>query len=432
MPAVLTLPRGRRGRAALGLALALLLTALPFRPVQAAGDPLRPQQWGIDALRLPQAWPASVGRGVTIAVVDTGVNLTHPDLAGKLVPGRDLVDGDDAPDDPNGHGTHVAGIAAAATANGIGVAGAAPQARIMPVRVLAADGSGDEDTIAQGIQWAAAHGADVINLSLGEEGFASRLRRNGVLNGAIRQVTAQYGTVVVAAAGNEGKAGRVYRVAVPVIVVGATDRSGAPAPFSNFGDQRAVVAPGVDILSTAPRRPTTLFPDGTGGYARLDGTSMAAPAVSGVAALLAAEGYDAAAVRQAVFDTAVNPSGDPRLGAGLVDAAAALQATPSGSPEAAAAPPAGQPAARAPGAAGVRPRRLGGPGQPAGPAAPVAAPPAAPVAAPAAPAAARTGPPGTALAVLAVAVIAAGAAGGSWARRRRARRRVLQHTRSWP
>ncbi|HKE99695.1 MAG TPA: S8 family serine peptidase [Actinomycetes bacterium] len=140
-----------------------------------------------------------------VLILPTGVNLSHPDLAGKLVPGRDLVDGDDAPDDPNGHGTRVAGIAAAATANGIGVAGAAPQARIMPVRVLAADGSGDEGTIAQGIRWAAAHGAGVINLSLGEEGFASRLRRNGALNGAIRQVTAQYVlAVAVIAAGAAG------------------------------------------------------------------------------------------------------------------------------------------------------------------------------------------------------------------------------------
>jgi len=323
----------RGGARAVQLALALLVAVtigvvplVSLLQLGGDGDPLRPRQWGLDALRLPEAWRVSKGGGVTIAIVDTGVDPDHPDLTAKLVPGRDLVDGDAVARDPNGHGTHVAGIAAAATANAVGIAGAAPAARIMPVRVLRADGSGDERTIAAGIGWAAAHGADVINLSLGEEGFASRLRRNGPLNGAIRRAVAQDGAVVVAAAGNEGRAGGVYRAAVPVIVVGATGPSGAPALFSNFGDQRAVVAPGVGVLSTAPREPTTLFPRGTGGYARLDGTSMAAPMVAAVAALLVAEGNDQATVRRAILATAVNRSGDPRLGAGLVDAPAALRA----------------------------------------------------------------------------------------------------------
>jgi subtilisin family serine protease len=308
-----------------------LVSVVSFLPAGAAGDPLRTQQWGLDALRLPEAWRSSGGKGVTIAIVDTGVNLSHPDLSAKLVAGRDLVDGDGQPNDPNGHGTHVAGIAAASTANAIGIAGSAPGASIMPVRVLRADGSGDERTIADGIHWAAANGADVINLSLGEQGFAARLSKNGPLNRAIRQVSARHGAVVIAAAGNEGKGARVYRPAVPVLVVGATDRSGGPAAFSNFGDQRAVVAPGVDIVSTAPREPTTLFPKGTDGYAQLNGTSMAAPAVAGVVALLLAGGHDPAGVRQAIFETAVNRSGDLRLGAGLVDAAAAMQAAAAGS-----------------------------------------------------------------------------------------------------
>jgi subtilisin family serine protease len=289
-------------------------------------DPLRSQQWAFESLHLSEAQATSTGCGVTIAIVDTGVDLDHPDLRDQLVPGIDLVDGDATPDDEDGHGTHVAGIAAASTGNGLGVAGAAPCARIMPVRVLGEDGSGSDATIAEGIRWAAANGADVINLSLGESGFVARIRKGGAMNEAIRDAS-EMGAVVVAAAGNEGVGHLAsYRVDVPVVLVGAIDDAEQPAEFSNFGDPRTLVAPGVGILSTTPKHDTTIFPDGTDGYEELDGTSMASPYVAGVAALLVAEGHDAAEVTQLLFDTAHGGGEDVRLGAGIVDAAAAVAA----------------------------------------------------------------------------------------------------------
>jgi serine protease len=290
-------------------------------------DPLRPEQWALDALGLPDAHAHSIGCGVTVAIVDSGVDLDHPDLRDRLVEGIDLVDGDSDPDDENGHGTHVAGIAAAAVDNGTGIVGAAPCARIMPVRVLDAAGQGNDDTIAAGIRFAADHGADVINLSLGESGLIGRLRKGGALNDAMHYAYAT-GSVVVAASGNEGTPRlRNYRPAVPVIVVGAVAPDGSPAEFSNFGDPRTLVAPGQEILSTTPTSPTTIFPDGTEGYALLDGTSMAAPYVSGVAALLVAQGHDPEAVERILFETAHDAGDDPRMGAGIVDAAAAVAQT---------------------------------------------------------------------------------------------------------
>jgi subtilisin family serine protease len=295
------------------------------QPVAAPGpDPMRSEQWAFSTLNLDEAQQAAGGCGVTIAVVDSGVDLEHPDLQGRLVPGLDLVDGDDEPDDENGHGTHVAGIAAAATDNSIGIAGAAPCASIMPIRALDADGAGDDETIAEGIRWAAANGADVINLSLGESGFVARLRKGGALNGAIRDAS-EMGAVVVAAAGNEGKGHLAsYRVDVPVILVGAIGPDETPADFSNFGDPRTLVAPGVGILSTVPESDTAIFPDGTEGYAQLDGTSMASPYVAGVAALLVGQGHSPDMVAQILFETARDGGTDPKLGAGIVDASAAV------------------------------------------------------------------------------------------------------------
>jgi serine protease len=288
-------------------------------------DPLLEEQWALDALDLPAAWASSTGCGATIAVVDSGVDLDHPDLRDHLVPGIDLVDGDDEPDDENGHGTHVAGIAAADADNGIGITGAAPCADIMPVRVLDADGAGADTTIAAGIRWAADHGADVINLSLGESGIVGRLRAGGELNDAILDAHEQ-GALVVAAAGNDGAPHlRSYRIQVPVVVVGAIDADGHAADFSNYGDLRMLAAPGADILSTAPHRGTTIWPDGTDGYEPLDGTSMAAPYVAGVAALLRAQGLDADQTADALFATTHDPGDDIRLGAGVVDAARAVE-----------------------------------------------------------------------------------------------------------
>ncbi|MCZ0980284.1 S8 family serine peptidase [Streptomyces diastatochromogenes] len=244
---------------------------------------------------------------------------------GRLVAGHDFVDGDDQPKDLNGHGTHVAGIAAAHTDNGVGVAGGAPGAKIMPVRVLGADGSGSNANITQGIVWAADHGAHVINLSLGESGLMARLLKGGTLNQAIAHANAK-GAVVVAAAGNDSTVLQPYKVDTPVLVVNAADEKGQPASFTNFGAQNAVSAPGVDILSTLPTYTTKETLKDTSGYGKLSGTSMASPYVSAVAALLHHQGLDPAAIMRTIRDTAANPGQVLKLGLGNVDAAAAVKA----------------------------------------------------------------------------------------------------------
>lgn len=306
--------------------IALLASACLGNDAESAPDPLRDQQYALDAMNLPEAWETATGAGVVIAVVDTGVDLDHPDLEGKLEKGRDFVDGDREPNDENGHGTHVSGIAAAMTNNGTGIAGAAPDARILPVRVLNAEGTGDPTVIAEAIGWAVENGADVINLSLGgSSDLLGRLFKNGPANQAIRDADAA-GVVVVAAAGNDSTFIQAYRADVPVIVVNASNEVGLPAGFSNFGDPRAITAPGARILSTAPAVATTIWPEGSGGYEAISGTSMATPYVAGVAALLVELGLTPAEIRDVLVQTTSDPQGVFVLSAGLIDAAAAVEA----------------------------------------------------------------------------------------------------------
>jgi subtilisin family serine protease len=297
----------------------------PYKPKDPKGDPLRSRQYGLDEISLPQAWKTSAAQGVTIAIVDSGVDLDHPDLKSRLVAGHDFVDNDSTPKDENGHGTHVAGIAAAATDNGVGIAGGAPDAKLMPVRVLGKDGSGSQENIGKGIQWAADHGAKVINLSLGESGLAGELLRGGQLNGDIEHAVRK-GAVVVAAAGNDGSASKPYRTSTPVVIVGAVDDNGQPAKFSNFGATDAVTAPGVQIDSTLPTYSTEESDQHGKGYGYLDGTSMASPFVAAVAALLVAQGRTPQETINAIEATAKNPDHVQKLGLGIVDAAAAVAA----------------------------------------------------------------------------------------------------------
>ncbi|GAA2311222.1 S8 family peptidase [Streptomyces kunmingensis] len=287
-------------------------------------DPERDDQWALDAVGLPDAWTSSRGDDTVIAVVDTGADLDHPDLEGRFVDGHDFVDNDDEPKDMNGHGTHVSGIAAAHTDNGIGIAGGAPGAKIMPVRVLGADGSGSNANITKGIVWAADHGADVINLSLGEGPLMSNLLQGGILNRAIQHAHDK-GAVVVAAAGNDGKDTQPYKVDTPVLVVGASDQDGKAASFSNFGAEQAVSAPGVDILSTLPTYRTKESLKNTSGYGELSGTSMASPYVSALAALLHHGGSKPDDIMATIRDTASNPGRSSKLGLGVVDAEAAVK-----------------------------------------------------------------------------------------------------------
>jgi thermitase len=261
-----------------------------------ASDPFFPYQYGPQRIGAPVAWNVSVSAPrVKIAVVDTGVQLNHPDLASKLVPGYDFISGDTTPNDGNGHGTHVAGIAASSTGNGTGIAGVAPLASILPVRVLDNSGGGSLSAVANGIVFAANQGAQVINLSLGSPAAAYSLQA------AVRYAW-QRGAVIVAAAGNDGSAQPNYPANYPnVIAVASTNEQDVRSPFSNYGTWVEVAAPGEDILSTYPRS----------WYTYLSGTSMAAPHVAGVAALLVAQGRTNEETRDVILQSA-----DPIPGTG--------------------------------------------------------------------------------------------------------------------
>ncbi|AKT52544.1 hypothetical protein ADJ73_02735 [Arsenicicoccus sp. oral taxon 190] len=289
-------------------------------------DPLRPEKWDLTALG-GETFHARVATSrVTVAVVDTGVDGTHPDLRGVLVPGAEFLSkkpGSTASTgsgavDANGHGTHVAGIIAAVADNRIGTAGLAPGTHVMPVRTMGADGSGWCSDVARGIYYATQHGAAVINLSLTGGSDATLAK-------AVEYATS-HGVVVVAAAGNDRLAGNPisYPAAYPgVIGVGAATRTRAAAPFSNTGSYVDLVAPGVDIVSTYPTRKIA------SGYAAMDGTSMATPMVSAtVAGLKAARPSLTPAQVQAVLASTATDLGvrgtDQTFGAGLVNPVRAL------------------------------------------------------------------------------------------------------------
>ncbi|HOW86958.1 MAG TPA: S8 family peptidase [Candidatus Aminicenantes bacterium] len=238
-----------------------------------------PMTSGAD-IKAVTAWDEARGDAETvIAIVDTGVDLDHPELIAKLVGyGHDFVNGDEEAGDDNWHGTHVAGIAAADTNNGAGIAGVARDCRILPVKVVAADGNGYYSWIIDGIIWAADHGADVINLSLGGD------VDDPFLEDACRYAHDK-GVVIVAAAGNDGQPGVLYPAAYDdyVLAVAASDYNDALAGFSNYGPEVDVAAPGVWILGPAPQ---WYVGEGYLPYLFASGTSAAAPHVAGLAALL--------------------------------------------------------------------------------------------------------------------------------------------------
>jgi len=246
-----------------------------FHATMTPNDTYFTDQWSLTKVEAPTAWDLGQSAdSVQIAVIDTGVDSTHPDLAGKVINGHDYVDNDNDPMDLNGHGTHVAGVAAAVTNNQQGIAGMAPKAKIYAVRVLDENGKGTLDKVASGIVEAADHGAKVINLSLGSSQSAQTLK--DAIDYAWNK-----GAVVVAAAGNDGTSAPTYPAYYnQVLAVAATDSSDHKAEFSNYGKWVDVAAPGVDITSTYVG----------GGYKMMSGTSMAVPQVSGLAALLAAKG----------------------------------------------------------------------------------------------------------------------------------------------
>ena len=250
-------------------------------------DPRNGEQYGNEKIDLPQAWDLTMGdESVVVAVVDTGVDLTHPDLRDRLTSGTSFVEGSQGPLDDNGHGTHVAGIIAASANNGVGVAGVAPLVRIMPVKVLKNDRFGRLSDIVSGIAWAVDHGADVINLSLGSD--EDKNGHSKAMDATVRYAISRNVTVV-AAMGNMGINGISYPAGYAgVIAVGASDERDERASFSSYGKWISVCAPGVGILSTTPTY--DVYETSESGMAHnydyLDGTSMATPFVSGVAALV--------------------------------------------------------------------------------------------------------------------------------------------------
>lgn len=230
-------------------------------------------QWHLSKIQAPAAWDISTGNtSQIVAVVDTGVNFNHPDLAGKLLSGGyDFIANDSDPTDENGHGTAVAGTLSPATNNALGVAGVSWNTPILPIRVLDASGSGSYSAIANGITYAADHGAKIINLSLG--GTTSSTTLQNAVNYAWSK-----GCVIVAAAGNSGSSSPEYPAACTnVIAVSATDSNDARPSWSNYGSYVDISAPGTNIC--------TLY--GSNQYANWNGTSFSTPVVSGVLALMA-------------------------------------------------------------------------------------------------------------------------------------------------
>jgi len=282
-------------------------------------DPAFPQQWGLRNIQAPEAWTISTGGPIVVAVLDSGVDGEHPDLAGKVLPGFNTLSGNPDARDDNGHGTAVAGLIAASTDNGTGIAGLCWDCRILPVKVVDASGVGNDASLAAGIRWAADNGARVINMSLGGEGESRLLRE------AIDYATAR-GIVLVAASGNERQSGNPvsYPAAYPnVIAVGATGNTDAITDFSNTGDYIDLAAPGVGLWTTLPG----------GRYGPPNGTSFSSPYVAGAAALVLTQrpdlGWaDVGCVLKASADDKGPPGKDPEYGWGRLNVFRAVQLAP--------------------------------------------------------------------------------------------------------
>ncbi|RTR31151.1 peptidase S8 [Robertmurraya yapensis] len=276
-------------------------------------------QWNLSAIQAEAGWDITKGdEHIIIAVIDTGVDLDHPDLRRRLTNGYNVLLNNNFPDDDNGHGTHVSGIIASETNNHEGLAGVTWYNKIMPIKAMGAEGHGTTFDIAKGIYWAADHGADVINMSLGNYQHSSLLKE------AIDYAYSK-NVVLIAAAGNENTMQPSYPAAFPnVLSVAAVSNTGQRAPFSNYGDYIDVAAPGVQI-------PSTYFNQQ---YAALSGTSMASPHVAGLAGLLLSVNPNLTnqevidIIKNSTYDLGI-PGADNEFGSGLINVKNGLEAAQS-------------------------------------------------------------------------------------------------------
>jgi hypothetical protein len=325
------------------MALAAAGVAVNVQPAKATQDPFFGAQWNLLQIGAPTAWQRSTGAGVRIGIVDTGVERAQEDLAGKVVAAADCINTAGDPracggsgEDDSGHGTHMAGIAAARKDNGRGIAGVAPDAELVVARVLTNSGGTIVDVEA-GIRWVVQHGAQVVNLSLGDNPLAQR-PQDLSFQAAVEEAWAA-GVVPVIASGNPNSLGpgRENFATLDALVVGATDIRGSVAFYSNAltTTKWGLVAPGGS--ATGDRRDVVstwrdaAAPAATNRYAFRGGASVAAAHVSGVAALLLAQGLSRSEVVRRIIGTA-RPMSCGAGCHGLLDAAAAVGATATPTP----------------------------------------------------------------------------------------------------
>ena len=301
------------------LSLSFLTLTKVTMATNSVNDPLVPDQWGWYRIKADKAYETGYhGGGVIIAVLDTGIDKDHPDLAANIVDGWNFVDNNDNVTDLDGHGTMVSGIIAAVANNGIGIAGVSPNVSIMPLKVLTTSGGSWID-LDRAIIRAADNGAKVIVMSLGGKYTVLSPATEAAIEYANRK-----GCILVAAAGNDNSSEPFYPAAYEeVIAVSAIDQNDEKAGFSNFGNYIDFCAPGVNILTT--------WKDGS--YAYGSGTSFAAPFVAGVIALILSKHPELSA--EDVIETLrlqaedLGEEGwDQYYGWGLIDAYAAVSQTP--------------------------------------------------------------------------------------------------------
>lgn len=278
------------------------------------------KSYALPTIGIESAWDSTIGNpNIIIAIIDTGINSRHPEFVDRLVAGYDFVHDDDDPDDDHGHGTHVAGIVAAAIDNGQGTAGVCPGCSLMPIKVLNENNAGTWFNAAQGIVYAVDHGAHIINLSLGSTSNSDTIAT--AVDYAISQ-----GVLVVAAAGNEGSSAPFYPAAYDeVLAVSANEPDDTLWPLSNHGEYVDVAAPGYLVYSTDRQ-----LDNAYGGYSFKSGTSMAAPHVAGLAGLLLSQDAERtpADLTQIITESALDLGAagwDAQFGYGRIDAGAALE-----------------------------------------------------------------------------------------------------------